>query len=406
MLGFCSRYQILAVAILVATNYSVLELNAVFGTMAASYILANTIAIVSVFFLGKNRFASILLLILALGTYQSAIFVALTIWVLILIDDICKHKTVSCLKLCLDLFTMMVSAGLYFVLYKWILYIKKLSVPKDYHGVSIINLLNGDIFNKEYKILKSLLNIYVGNTVIEKAIFVFAIAYILIFVIKNQKYILVLLSLSLLLIQTVMTFLAGFSTIRPYANFSMYLVPLLLLIIERQENIYRLPLQKTCIMIAAIFCVVCLNNLTYSNRAYSVEKLMWDRSLCLCSNIAHDISEMDEYESGLTEVVFVGELRNNTNITNITYDFYGQGTYRKEVCFNEFQAFDNVSFTYSQTLVSMMNILGYRINCENDNDIISKYQMHESVLVMPKYPSRGYIQYVDDKLVVKLSDIK
>ena len=114
------------------------------------------------------------------------------------------------------------------------------------------------------------------------------------------------------------------------------------------------------------------------------------------NRIISKIEETDNYDPNTSQVVFIGSLEKSKISTTKKYFNYtdvGLG--------------GNFAVTYLDTYKSFINnIMGYPMNIVTDEQEIKRIQKNKKVKDLPAFPSKDYITIVDDKIIVKLSEIE
>lgn len=130
------------------------------------------------------------------------------------------------------------------------------------------------------------------------------------------------------------------------------------------------------------------HSVVFSNQVYMKIDMEDREALSICTRIAGDVCDTEGYVPGVTPVKIVGMLEYSPNHTPVIYlrDINIHGNY-------------NSPFTYESSLPFYMNYyLNEKMNF-TDQEVSS-----EIVEQMPEYPEEGSIAFVDDVLVIKLSD--
>ena len=145
------------------------------------------------------------------------------------------------------------------------------------------------------------------------------------------------------------------------------------------------------------FSAICFIVLFYfvrvSNQAHTVSRILYDRTLSNMTIIMSSLNEEEEYIPGETEVILIGSLGSNDNITEMN-NIEG---------IKEFTGYKKMATTYTMTFDSFAKIIGYPINVNLDDEIASTYKAKEEVKIMPAYPMKGFYKMVDGKMIIKLS---
>ncbi len=140
--------------------------------------------------------------------------------------------------------------------------------------------------------------------------------------------------------------------------------------------------------IVGLFILI-FNNIKVANVLYTEKELQFNATLSQMTNVVDDLRNTDGFNSKSTEVAFIG--------TSSSYD--------KVEPFDEFSnlwAFKPVIIQSHTAPYYFKYVLNYNLNVSDDKktENISK---NKAVKNMPEYPNKGYIKFVGDTLVVKLS---
>ena len=173
--------------------------------------------------------------------------------------------------------------------------------------------------------------------------------------------------------------------------YAFVLVYILLFVVVRKNLTVsydnKLVKVQGILMILSIFLVV-WSNIVYSNQLYFKLHLQQEATQSMMSKIIYEIEHMDGYEHGVTPVAFVGCLNNSDYVLNPEY-------------FSEISIMGVAKspLTYESTAVSYMK---YYLN--SDVRIVNVQANSKEIRTLPNYPHKGSIAYVDEVIVVKLSE--
>ena len=134
--------------------------------------------------------------------------------------------------------------------------------------------------------------------------------------------------------------------------------------------------------------VIVWHSVVFSNQVYMKIDMEDREALSICTRIADDVCETEGYEPGVTPVKIVGALEFN--------EHHGPVIYLKDVIIH---GNNNTPFNYVRSFPFYMN---YYLN--EDMNFTSQDVPEEITDLMPEYPEKGSIAFVDDVLVIKLSD--
>jgi hypothetical protein len=134
--------------------------------------------------------------------------------------------------------------------------------------------------------------------------------------------------------------------------------------------------------------VIVWHSVVFSNQVYMKLDMEDREALSICTRIADDVCETEGYEPGVTPVKIVGSLEFN--------EHHGPVIYLKDVTIH---GNNNTPFNYIRSFPFYMN---YYLN--EDMNFTTQDVSEEITDLMPEYPEKGSIAFVDDVLVIKLSD--
>ncbi len=355
-------------------------------------------------------------LVCCMGFYQAYIDVALALIAMLLIRSLWDNED---LKSIISYGIKMVSGAalsgiLYYIIYKTVCKIhhvteansyNSLSGLGNYTGISVVELVGGayknffdflaspGTFVSTYLLAKKVSDMWQVILLVCLAISIlFVICGIILLNYYNKTswlhrifQILLLLGLPLA-INFVYILSKGMEhELMIYSFFLMFVF----VVVVMQECGRMKELWRKIGVIAIIpICVFIWNNIVFSNQLYFKVDMQDQAGLSMATRIACDIEEVDGYEPNVTKVAFVGSLDKSEYIQPVIYlkeiTSYGNG---------------KTPFSYDN---SFPIYLEYYLNMNlNITDIdFSLVEIKE----MPEYPIKGYIRFVEDVLVVKLSD--
>lgn len=193
------------------------------------------------------------------------------------------------------------------------------------------------------------------------------------------------------------------SSVMEYSFNLVYLVPLLFLssksLGDKPFNAFGISIKsafrKVLLFSFGILSLVVLwHNTVFANGAYLHTKLMYDSTARDVSMVWNDIESIEEYESGTTPVIVVGRFDNS----EMDFDSLVGAKY-----FMVLPGVDDSSITYPGTFRAFSWYLEGKIH-----DIIIEgdpaYHADERIINMPTYPLEGSVCWMDDAVIVKLSN--
>ena len=179
-----------------------------------------------------------------------------------------------------------------------------------------------------------------------------------------------------------------------YAFYLIYIWTIILAVRYRelagQEGKER-GLATVCLAIP--FVAVIWTNIVFSNQVYLKKALIDEATASLMTRIVADIEEADGYQPGETPVAFVGSFERSSAVGELVgfeeIKPYGMG--RSNL------SYEGLDYAYLETVLNVnMNLTRIAVADEQTLEMISD---------MPEYPASGSIVYMDDTLVVKISDL-
>ncbi|MCD7830467.1 MAG: glucosyltransferase domain-containing protein [Clostridiales bacterium] len=393
-----------------SANITVTEMSSVFLFVEDAYLLSMLLACLGVWIISSDKatpprvLLSSLCFFLSFGLYQSSCTTALVLYVFLVFQD-CIAEPDHLLRRCFPKWliyclSLGIGTALYVVFYKFSLWYYDTTPASSYNSLSNLTTLSATELLAHFRngysqfisfffkncyvgtastycniVLAVLLLIYLGRQLITKKVHVinWIIAIACIAVLPGFC-----LLMGIFMGEDSIYFLTA------YALFLLY--PAALSGVSAWN-------KKTRCLAVALSAVILFQNIVYSNDAYTVQKVLYDRALSNVTRILDDIEADPDYVNGETPVVIVGVLSgNNGSLETLTSKY------------SELSGFMKSSVTYAQTFGSFAYLLGSSFNRETDSDILTYYSELEEVQAMATYPKDGYYQMIDGYMVVKLSE--
>lgn len=211
------------------------------------------------------------------------------------------------------------------------------------------------------------------------------------------KIILLLLLLAILPIALSAIFLLAFGEVHWLMIYSYelaYILPIVMLGNVGSDSANQLgSMQKLFGVTACVCClVVGYYNFSYSNGMYTFKQLVYDNTYANMQRIWEDINSFREYVPEKSTVVIMGYMEDS----KIVYDSEISDKYIE--CLTGAQG---TSVTYAGTIDGFFS----RVLGKKTSFVYNIEEIEESVEYqkMPIYPQTGYIRWIGDKLVVKIS---
>ena len=427
---FCIKNPILffLLAGFMSVNYTIIEVCGTFSYVLDSYMLSLLFVCIGVYTTYKMEggigcIVGGIFFFLSLGLYQSFITVALILFIGLTIEKIIYQKvTLKCLMAAWLRWGIALGIGavLYFVGYKVTLLYADISPANSYNSISklsgmtftelIQQIKNGYTFFGEIFFEESIWNEYWIKNI--NIVLIFALILFLFLDLIREKNIIVKMAISIMaiiifpLISLLMCILMDYSRIYfapSYGIFFVYLYCLMFITksINSLTEKFRSKLTVTHILkiihtiILFLCCLILINFIKYANGAYTLQKFTYDRTLSIATRMIYQMDNTEGYIPGETDVIVVGNLNSNNNIENLN-------TFNK---YSVLSGYQKTSITYTQTLGSFFKLLGEPISIVTDSELLEYYTQLDIIQQMPSFPQIGYCQMVDNKLIIKLSNI-
>ena len=171
----------------------------------------------------------------------------------------------------------------------------------------------------------------------------------------------------------------------------MFYIPIVMAVNYILNNDNKIKIKKCIAGIAVIcFALIFWNNIIYSNGAYTVQKILYDRAVSDMTRILHDIESDEEFDLNSTEVVFVRDGEEHIKSPTSAYDAFSGGK--------------KVAFSTNNSIKAFIELIGDPIIVVNDNSVINEYKEMELVKDMPSFPQKGYFRMINGKMIIKMKN--
>lgn len=151
-------------------------------------------------------------------------------------------------------------------------------------------------------------------------------------------------------------------------------------------KLYHAVITSITVLSAVIIC----SNILFSNQAFTVQKVHYDRAVYHAGRIFQDLDSLYPERDGTEKVLVIGILH-----TKGEMDFLA----------DRYRGIDGFSYatglTYEYVFDALADYLGCPINQQQKH--IDSVRALDEVQEMPIYPAPGYIAKVGDYIVIKLS---
>ena len=427
-------WQIAAVSGILSANLCITELAAVFTFTLTVYMLAALLGCLGAWVLLKRKSfwrypAAMILFTLSMGLYQAEILVSVTLLAVAAVKALLAGDKPGkvILRYIGVAVTLVCAAALYYLLYQLFLDLHNLEPADSYNSLS--NLQNvtpeallvsvQDSYRAFFRFFYGE-GCFVGRVLTRSCnIFLTALALILLVIhfIRHAgrwfSHVLTLLILAVLpgIICLLDIFMSN-ATLSFYLMLSLYLYDVLILavIVHCGKGLFRGWDKLVSLAVAICFFLITAQNVVFSNQIYSYQKIMYDRATSVATRILDKMETTEGYVIGETEVIMLGSLRNNKDLSktlrvdeSLPKTLQGNMGLRELMNESDIHGARLLSITYNQTFDSFAYLLGSEINTLEDTEIVRQYLAMEEVQNMPVYPAAGCCQMIDGRMVVKLS---
>lgn len=383
------------------------------------YMISLFLAVIGVWLYRKDKLwgyiSGSIALICCMGFYQAYIDVAFALFVIVTVTELAEKKEFKkiLIKALKSIGALLASGIGYFAVYKIVCRLHHIDVTSSYHGLTqVSNFENttlvsvfADTYRLFFKFLFSpetfvstiLLGVRVSNVwkILINAGLVCSILIIfsgLIYLnIKNRIpfYQILLQVIGILLFPFAANFVCFMSKgieheLMIYSFAFVYVFSLVF--VSKHFEGKKKKIYEYALFIP--FLIFIWNGFAYANQVYFKIDMEDRAAVSMATRIIDDIEDVEGYEPGVTPVRFIGALDRSDYMEPIIYlkDVTVNGNY-------------NTPFTYERSLPFYLKYyLNVKIN------VYDAPVSEDALIGMPNYPSDGSIKYVDDILVIKVSD--
>lgn len=420
------NYQIFFTAGIMVSNITVISNTATYINDLDSNMFALFLSVCAVFVWKKYRYGflfSIPFITLSLGLYQSYVSVTIVLIIMYLVLELLQEKKFREVFLngIKSIIALSLGGGLYFVLFKAVLYITGIPQAEDTYnsmdqlGTGSLTEFIGTII---YTFNSTVYSLFIPKNAVSKNLLIVLIGLLFLFcagivILKllDKKIGWLEKTLALVLIGT-MPIGMGLTEILSngqkhdltcFANWFIFVFSLL--VIDRtfnnshkKNNVLKSIFTSVGKVISIVTVVlILLGNIVSANEIYLKKELEQDSNLVFFSRVVERMDTFEEYDRKTTPVVFVGRpdyfdenkagFKNGYEITGATGNYV--------------LGFPAPSY-YERYFDYKLNYDIITIN----NNTLNDYTENELVKKMPSFPQEGCMQILDDILVVKLGELK
>lgn len=419
ILEFKEKWQWVLTPAFLCINVSIADLYSSFQFSAPPYLFAMLLCVTGVYCLKQRHNFSTLILssvlfMISFGLYQAQIVVALLLMDLMIIMLCLNNEDKRKIWITIGLFilSVLIALVLYFVCLKLVLAVSGIQMPDSYNSVIGLRKLRfwqlvadtkADIYHyfsyylghenflgKDARIANIIL---VSFTIVSVALFLYR-------KIRSGRLSLhnVFVSFLLLCAFPVISVLMPVAMREQYIRFYVcYAVCMFYPAIMLLQNITIKQSLKKGEKILTCICsfIVLFRTCVFTNELYTNQKVTYDRTVSLTTQIMNDLNNEEGYVPGESEVVFVGRLYRNENLAQISSAF---DEFRKP-----YNAVINASPTYTDSLTAFIRMMGFNVNSVSDLNILTEIESNQETIDMPSFPTKGYISKKGQYYIVKVS---
>jgi len=386
LLNIRSKAGIILTSGFLSVNYSIAELCGTFGYVLGAYTFALMLICAAVWMVTNIRrktavIAAAVLICISMGLYQAYITVGFTLFLILVMQQTVSWKGLRFhLREWIRFVVPFVAGGiLYFTIYKIVLHFTGIEIYTGYNSLTQLSrnldiryLVDGAIMTYKAFIRLWFLN-KVPSTwliaLINLFLFVTAVVFVVNRIMKQEeaKAIRILLFFScvaLFPLASMLMMLAmhnnNMNFLVSYAVFLIY--PGCISLIEMNRPLaFRVKASENKQFIGKhatkALCLACalvlFSFVRFSNEAYTVSKVIYDRTITAVTTIMVEMDATEGYLPGETEVVVIGRL--DSKESSITS--------RKSIdYFQALRGFKKVAITYPLTFKRYFRLMGHPIN--------------------------------------------
>lgn len=410
MFNITEKCIVVLISGIMTVNMSVSAIVATYMHDFDSYMFAVMMAVMAVFLWHKYKYGfwvGSFCITIVLGTYQAFISVAI---VLVILESIIALLSSKCFK---EVFVkgfkgivMLLGGGLLYVIaLKLVTFITGIElVTNRYNSLdhafssSIVELLElllesyKDTFNWYFNVVNAYPQMFMIVISILLLVLVFVcLAQTFFKTIKGWKERILLLGLLLILpVGMNVTYILSQGMVHYLMVYAIWLVYVFALLLSRCDK-KKIITSVICILVG----IILLGNVKASNMLYLKKSLEHDANLSYFTRVLYSIEDSDEYISGKTPIVLIGEPQGiSDNISG--FEKYNQVT--------GMDSMYSIGFTCKIRAQAYFRYIMANPVVWADENMWAVLETDERVIQMPSYPTDGCIQMIDGILVVKLSN--
>ncbi len=416
ILGIEDKVLLFMICAILSCNVTITCALAAYTPWIDVYMTAFFFAVLGVYLFTKDKLVCYILgmvsFAVSMGFYQMYICVAFMLFAIIYIRKLSENKPDKAfwIKAGKTVCGVVLSGGLYYALYKFVIKIHHVTEAMSYNSLANMGAKEGTGFGsllagtyERYVYFLTHQGTFVSTYLLGRKvsdawdilIVICVIAVVLILLAglaiinkKNktsvlQKVLQAVLVLCIPLFSNVIYIISnGFEY--EVMIFGIYFLYVLLAVILAKV----IDTEKMMLIALIPVFVIVWHSVVFGNQVYMKIDMEDREALSICTRIADDVCETEGYKPGVTPVKVVGALEFNEHHGPVIYlsDINIHGNF-------------NTPFNYPRSFPFYMN---YYLN--EDMNFTTQDVSEEITDTMPEYPEEGSIAFVDDVLVIKLSD--
>lgn len=387
-------------------------LNATYINYSDMYLLSMFLSIYGAFLFiryEKGYLYCIIPLFISLGIYQSFISVFVGIIVILSIMNLINNKdTKEVFKFLFKAFiSVAISLLIYFIILKVVVLLCNVEVSDNYNSVSNAGKFKS-IFDFVWLFVKTYLK-FAYYTYLPSTQYKYLIGFcnfiLTILILKNVVNKIYENKISILNIFFIFSLLALLPFFLNFVCFlssgvchqlmiySFYLIYIFIFMLYDKKTTNKVNYK----IAMSIIVITIFSAIIFSNNAYLKKHLEFYSTMNVVNRITYKIENISGYKVGETPVIIVGDLNDNKLSKKMPYlDYKATGLEKK------------YSVTYYDTYINYYDyFLNYSINIIPKSKINKNLNNDEKNIIngMKAFPDDNSIQMVNDKVIVKLSDI-
>ena len=431
LLNIRSKAGIILTSGFLSVNYSIAELCGTFGYVLGAYTFALMLICAAVWMVANFKrktsvIAAAVLICISMGLYQAYITVGFTLFLILVMQQTVSWNGLKFhFREWIRFVVPFVAGGiLYLIIYKIVLHFTGIEIYTGYNSLTQLsrNLDIRYLVDGAIMIYKDFIRLWFLNkapstwliALVNLTLIITAVVVAVSRIMKQEeaKAIRILLFflcvvlfplastlMSLLMHNTKMNFLVS------YAVFLFYPGCISLIEMNGLPSFSSSTSEKSRFTekrFVKVLCLACslvlFSFVRFSNGAYSISKVIYDRTITAVTTIMVEMDATEGYLPGETEVVVIGRLdsKESSITSKKSIDYFKKAL----------TGYKKVAITYPQTFERYFHLMGHPINMIHKEAVVSLYENNSTVREMPCYPVAGYCRMVDGRMVVKFAEKK